>query len=121
MIILHEVSGFEIEEIIRFDIVKTEFQSIYSVFLCFLMLTDLAHSVDWPTRLKKDSLHVHKECPVGYRTHNGDQWCHCYDVGSSYNVNVYDFMLTYENYWEVIEMCFWVANCPVEVQVNVMK
>ena len=46
MIILHEVSGFEIEEIIRFDIVKTEFQSIYSVFLCFLMLTDLAHSVD---------------------------------------------------------------------------
>jgi hypothetical protein len=46
MIILHEVSGCEVEEIIRFDVVKTEFQLIYSVFLCFLMLSDLAHSVD---------------------------------------------------------------------------
>jgi len=45
MIIVHEVSGFEVEEIIRFGIVKTEFQFIYSVFLCFLMLSDLAHSV----------------------------------------------------------------------------
>jgi hypothetical protein len=46
MIILHEESGCEVEEIIRVDVVKTEFQLIYSVFLCFVMLSDLAQSTD---------------------------------------------------------------------------
>jgi len=41
------VSGCEVEEIIRFDIAETELQLIYSVFVCFfLILSDLAHSVD---------------------------------------------------------------------------
>jgi hypothetical protein len=39
------LSGCGFEGVIRFDTVKTELQLIYSIFLCFLILSDLAHSV----------------------------------------------------------------------------
>jgi hypothetical protein len=40
------VFGCKVEVIIRFFIVKAELKLIYSVFVCFLILSNLAHSVD---------------------------------------------------------------------------